>query len=317
MSNVASIPGFTLVQLRYFAAAAELGSMTAAARELMVSQSAVSTAVAQLEKELGVQLLLRHHARGLTLTAAGKSFHHEVRNFLVHTNELAETARGQGNSLVGGLAVGCFSTLAPFLLPTLLSRYAEKYPNVDVDVVEAEHARLKKALRSGDVEVALMYGYDIDSDIDYAVADQAAPYVLIAKTHRLARRRRVSLSELADDPMVLLDLPHSSAYFETIIESTGITPIIRHRSPGYETVRSLVAHGHGYSILNQHPAHNLTYDGSEVVTLELRDEIQPLEIVIAVMRDVQLTNRAKAFVKATRLSISKIDAMKQKELLDT
>ncbi|MFD0476433.1 LysR family transcriptional regulator [Nonomuraea thailandensis] len=61
-------PSFTLVQLRYFAAAAELGSMTAAARELVVSQSAVSTAVAQLEKELGVQLLLRHHARGLALT---------------------------------------------------------------------------------------------------------------------------------------------------------------------------------------------------------------------------------------------------------
>ncbi|MFC7503390.1 LysR family transcriptional regulator, partial [Nocardioides sp. GCM10030258] len=57
MSAMAEV-GFTLTQLRYFAAAAELGSMTAASRQLMVSQSAISTAVAQLEKELGVQLLL-------------------------------------------------------------------------------------------------------------------------------------------------------------------------------------------------------------------------------------------------------------------
>ena len=69
------MPPFTLVQLRYFAAAVECGSMTAASRELMVSQSAVSTAIAQLEKALGVTLVLRHHAHGLALTGAGRAFH--------------------------------------------------------------------------------------------------------------------------------------------------------------------------------------------------------------------------------------------------
>ena len=59
------VPPFTLVQLHYFAAAVECGSMTAASRELMVSQPAISTAIAQLEKALGVTLVLRHHAHGL------------------------------------------------------------------------------------------------------------------------------------------------------------------------------------------------------------------------------------------------------------
>jgi DNA-binding transcriptional LysR family regulator len=89
-------PSFTLVQLRYFAAAAEHGSMTKASRELMVSQSAISTAVAQLEKELGVQLLLRHHARGLALTEAGRNFYQELLGFLEHSGELAESARRAG-----------------------------------------------------------------------------------------------------------------------------------------------------------------------------------------------------------------------------
>ena len=76
------VPPFTLVQLRYFAAAVECGSMTAASRELMVSQSAVSTAIAQLERTLGVTLVLRHHAHGLALTGAGRAFHAELKRAL-------------------------------------------------------------------------------------------------------------------------------------------------------------------------------------------------------------------------------------------
>ncbi|GAA0461988.1 LysR family transcriptional regulator [Paractinoplanes deccanensis] len=289
-------PAFTFLQLRYFAAAAELGSMTAAAKELRVSQSAVSTAVAQLEKELKVQLLLRHHARGLTLTAAGKAFHRELRSFLAHSVELAESARNAGQGLVGDLTVGCFSTLAPFRLPGLLSRYEEAYPQVRLDVLEAEHATLQRALRAGECEVAVSYGYDLGEDIERQVIDASPPYAIVAADHRLAARAEVSLAELAVEPMILLDLPHSGAYFEALIARTGVAPVVRHRTTGFETVRALVAHGRGYALLNQRPAADTTYDGRPVVALRLRDEVEPLEIVVAWMRGVRLTHRARAFV---------------------
>ncbi len=293
-------PSFTLVQLRYFAAAAEHGSMTAAARELVVSQSAVSTAIAQLEKELGVQLLLRHHARGLTLTAAGTSFYQELRSFLVHAGELTESALEAGSSLIGELSFGCFSTLAPFHLPGLLVAYQLKHPDVHVTVVEGEHARLKRGLRDGACELALMYGFDLDEDIDRVVVDSARPYALVATDHPLARRKRVSLAELAPEPMVLLDLPYSNAYFESIVASTGLVPRVRFRTTGYETVRAMVANGHGYALLNQRPAHDTTYDGTSVVSLELRDELPPLEIVLAWMQGVRLTRRAQSFIVLAR-----------------
>ena len=291
--------GFTLVQLRYFAAAAELGSMTAAARQLTVSQSAVSTAVAQLEKELGVQLLLRHHARGLTLTAAGQEFYRELRSYLVHTGELAETARSAGEALVGELTIGCFSTLGPFELPRMLSACERDHPDIRVSVIEAEHAALKQALRAGRCELALMYGYDLDDDIDHVRVGDATPYVLVGRGHRLARRKQVALAELAEDPMVLLDLPHSSDYLERLVASVGIRPRVRHRSSGFETVRALVAHGHGWSVLNQRPASPVTYDGAEVVTLEIRDAVEPLAIVLASMAGVRLTRRAQAFIRSS------------------
>lgn len=293
-------PGFTFVQLRYFAAAAELGSMTAAAKELRVSQSAVSTAVAQLEKELRVQLLLRHHARGLTLTAAGQAFHRELRSFLAHSVELAESARVAGQGLVGDLTVGCFSTLAPFRLPGLLSRYESAYPQVRVDVLEAEHATLKRALRAGDCEVAVTYAYDLDEDFDRQVIDASTPYAIVAADHKLARGGDVSLAELAPEPMILLDLPHSGAYFESLLARTGMRANVRHRTTGFETVRALVAHGWGYALLNQRPAHDTTYDGRSMVALQLRDKVEPLEIVVAWMSGARLTRRAGAFVTIAR-----------------
>ena len=291
--------GFTLTQLRYFAAAAEQGSMTAASRQLMVSQSAISTAVALLEKELGVQLLLRHHARGLTLTAAGEEFYRELRSFLVHTSELAEVARSAGRDLVGDLTIGCFTTLGPFVLPRLLAACEEEHPGIRIAVVEDEHAALKQALRSGRCELALMYGYDLDDDIDHVRVGVAAPYVLVGKDHRLGRRKKVALQELADEPMVLLDLPHSGQYFERLIESAGFSPRVRHRTSGFETVRAMVANGQGWSVLNQRPASNTTYDGAEVVTLEITDRLDPLEVVLASMNGVRLTARAQAFVRSS------------------
>jgi DNA-binding transcriptional LysR family regulator len=273
--------------------------MTAASRELMVSQSAISTAVAQLEKELGVQLLLRHHARGLTLTAAGQEFYRELRSYLVHTTELAEVARTAGQAVVGDLTVGCFSTLGPFELPRLLAACEEQHPGIRIAVLEDEHAALKQALRSGRCELALMYSYDLDDDIDHVRLGVAAPYVLLPKGHRLSRRKKIALTELAEEPMVLLDLPHSGQYFERLVESTGFRPRIRHRSSGFETVRAMVANGQGWSVLNQRPASNTTYDGAEVVTLAISDQIEPLGIVLASMAGIRLTSRAQAFVRSS------------------
>jgi DNA-binding transcriptional LysR family regulator len=290
--------GFTLIQLRYFAAAAEHRSMTAAARALMVSQSAVSTAVAQLEKELGVQLLLRHHARGLTLTAAGEEFYRELRSYLVQTSELAEVARTAGEALVGDLTVGCFTTLGPFELPRLLAACERDHPDIRISVLEDQHAALKQALRSGRCELALMYGYDLDEDIDHVRVGVAPAYALVAKGHRLARRKRVALKDLAGEPMVLLDLPHSGQYLERLVESSGFHPQVRHRTAGFETVRAMVANGLGWSVLNQRPASTVTYDGAEVVTLEIQDKLEPLEIVLASMKGVRLTRRAQAFIRS-------------------
>ncbi|MBN6041446.1 LysR substrate-binding domain-containing protein [Amycolatopsis sp. 195334CR] len=297
-----SEPSFTLVQLRYFEAAARHLSMTAASKELLVSQSAVSTAIAQLEKEMGVQFLLRHHARGLSLTTAGETFYKRVLDFLAHGAELVETARQSGTELVGTLTVGCFATLAPFRLPSLLAEFEARHTRVHVSLREGEHHALKSALRSGETELALLYGYDLDDDIDREVVGTAPPYALVAEDHRFAKRkhRKVSLAELAEEPMVLLDLPHSREYLQSILSDAGVEPRVRHRTTGYETVRALVAHGHGFALLNQRPSAETTYSGARAVALTLTDEVPSLDVVVTSMRGARLTRRAQEFRELCR-----------------
>lgn len=285
---------FTLVQLRYFVTAAELGSMTAASRELMVAQSAISAAIAQVERELGVQLLIRHHARGLSLTRSGERFLVEAREFLAHAAALAQSARGLAGSLTGELAVGCLTALAPFYLSRLLREFANRFPGVRVNVMEGEISAMEAALLDGRCEVALVYSTDLALDLEIQPLTRAKPYALLPSGHRLAGAEAVSLADLANEPLILLDLPRSRDYFRTFYPGE---PRVRFRTSSYETARSLVAGGHGYSILTQQAATDQTYDGGRVVSVPISDEVPPLDVVLASVRGVRPTARATAFAE--------------------
>lgn len=290
-------PRFTLVQLRYFATVARLGSMTGASRELMVSQSALSAAIAQLEKELDVQLLLRQHAKGLTLTAVGARFYRETCELLAHSTELAELAVESGHTVAGDLNVGCFTTLRPIEMPRLLAQVEARYPGIHPRVTEGDQQELKAALRIGTCELALLYRYRLDADIESRPAGLAPPYVLVGADHRLADRGSVRLAELADEPMILLDLPDSRDYLASVVASANIEPRPGPRSAGFEAVRVMAARGLGYAILNQRPAHDLTYSGERVVMLEIDDDVPSMQIGIAWLKGVRLSGRAQAFIQ--------------------
>jgi hypothetical protein len=99
--------------LRYFVAAADAGSVTAAAGEVRVSQPSISAAIAQLEADLGVQLFVRHHARGLSMTAAGERFLAHARGLLAHAREVEQFAGSMGDAQSGEVSAACFITLRP------------------------------------------------------------------------------------------------------------------------------------------------------------------------------------------------------------
>ncbi|MCF3138481.1 LysR family transcriptional regulator [Paenarthrobacter sp. AR 02] len=288
---------FTLTQLRYFAVVAELENMTAAAQRLMVTQSALSAAMAQLETSLATQLFVRHKSRGLRLTQSGRQFAKDIASFLEQADSLYESARGMSATLVGELKVGVFAPLAPFRLPAILQTFETRHPGVEVSILEADLATLQEALMDGRCDVALTYGLGLGKGFTYKVVERVPPHVLVHEGHPAAARpeREISLKELDGEPSVVLDLPHSREYYEQLYATAGVVQNVRHRFAGYETVRSFVAKGHGYAILNQRLHSDVTYSGGKVVLLALTNNFPPIEVMLVRPQGVQATRRVLAF----------------------
>ncbi len=309
---------FTLVQLRYFAAVARLEHMTAAATELSVTQSTLSSAIGQLERELGVALFTRLPRRGLRLTDAGIALLARAAAFLEQADTLAREAQSAHATLSGSISVGIYAPLAPFQAPTILQRFERRFPGVTVTFVEGDQGTLQHELYDGRCEIALMYDLGVDDRFDRTVIDRVPPHVIVAENHPLAvsGRTSVQLKELAEDPLVLLDLPHTRDYYLGLFRQLGITPRVRHVSLGYETVRSFVARGHGYSVLNQWVDHGMTYSGSRVIPIRLADPLPPTEVSLVRRRGMEPTRKSLAFAEVCmellsephETSISSIDA---------
>ncbi|MER6559061.1 LysR family transcriptional regulator [Streptomyces sp. NPDC001027] len=295
----------SLRQLDYFVTAAEAGTLTGAARRLYVSPSAVSAGIGELEHQVGVQLLLRARAKGLTLTAAGRVFLPQAKALLTSSEELRESVQEVGRRPSGRLVIGCFTTLAPFLVPWLMEEFPLAHPAVTLDFVEGSVTTLQRLLREGRCEVTLLYGVDVEDDITFDRLYSVEPHVLLPHRHPLADHERVRLADLAGHDMVMLDVPPSRRYFSDVLATAGIAPVVRHSTQSFEVVRSLVARGTGYSLLIQRPALDISYEGRAVHTRRIADRVDPLDVGLARLAGTQPTRRAAAFASFCRTNVTR------------
>jgi len=126
-----------------------------------------------------------------------------------------------------------------------------------------------------------MYSVDVSSQFVFDPVREYRPYVMVAAGHRFASRGRIQLGELVSEPLIMLDVHPSRLNTEHIFGSLDLRPKIGHTSTSFELVRCLVARGLGYSVLFQRPASRMTYDGNELVMLELDDRVEGTVVGLA------------------------------------
>ncbi|SAK62270.1 LysR family transcriptional regulator [Caballeronia ptereochthonis] len=289
---------YSLRQLRYFVVTAEVLSFTAAAKRLHISQPSISTALADLEISFGVQLFIRHHASGLSLTQAGRDLLGQARNLLKIAEELQMAATEMDGGMTGAIALGCLVSLAPPLMPGLISRFTSEHGGISFRTIEAHQDELLKGLHDGSLDIVLTYSLDLTEDIVFTPLLSLPPYAILPATHRLARARKVSLQDLIDEPYVMLDLPHSRDYFAALFDAVGSRPVPAFRSSQPEVVRGMVANGLGYSILNFPLSSTRTVDGGEFVIKRFRDNVSATTLGIAqskTMKARQVVSRFSSF----------------------
>lgn len=291
---------FTLKHLRYFVKAGEHSSVTRAAVELHVSQPSISTAILHLEEATGLQLFVRHHAQGLSLTPAGRQFIIKSKQLLLDAENLGHYASTLCTDIAGSLRIVSFPTFTPILLPSLMKKFIETYPEVNIQCDESHQKNIIQSLMVGDYELALTYDLQLPTDIEFEPIIEFPPYVALAKDHPLATRTELSLTKLAEYPMVLLDWPMSREYFFSLFLSQEVEPNFSYRAQSLAMVSGLVANGFGYSLFNTPLVNNLALDGREIVAIPLTGKLRPLRLGVAKIARFRLTPVAEAFINTLK-----------------
>ena len=271
----------TLRQLEYVVAVGETGSITAASDKVNVSSPSISAAISQLEMDMGVQIFVRRHAQGLSLTSSGRRLFDEAKVILNKVQNLVAVADDTKGKLRGTLKLGCLITIAPILSANIRRRFEDIYPETEIILYEAHQADLLAMLDRAEIDVALTYDLGIGSNTVFVDVATLPPYVLLGANHPLAAASELAIEDLADQPMVLLDLPLSGDYFLSMFHRLGLTPQIGVRTKELPVLRSLVANGYGYGLLNVRTHAAVAPDGLPLVFTPLKGDHQPMQLGIA------------------------------------
>lgn len=300
---------FTLRQLEYFVAVGETGSIASASKRVNVSSPSISSAISSLEEELGLSLFVREHAHGLYLTTAGREIFEQAKIVLAQSNRISDIAGDIAGSIRGPLSVGCLTTFAQFVLPRMRKNFENSFPEVRVSQHILNQAEIISQLRKSEIDIALTYDLDLPADLNFTQLLKLPPYALVDPEHELAGHEELSIENLKDYPMVLLDLPHSSEYFLSLFLEQGFKPNIVEKTRDMAVMRSLVANGYGFSIANVRPLTNFAPDGKELVFLPISGDLRPMRMGFLVAQDVQRSNTVKTFIDHCEKFLDEIDVL--------
>ncbi len=296
-----AVAAYNLRQLKYFITTVECGSVAEASRKLYIAQPSISTAIKGLEDSFGVQLLIRHHAQGVSLTPSGARFYRKAQELLRMAREFEQNALADNDVVSGQIDIGCFETVAPLYLPQLIAGFSALYPGVEIRIRDGEQQELVQGLTSGAFDLAILYEHDLDGTIETEPLMPAQrPYALLPADHRFAQQAQVSLRDLCLEPMILLDVQPSRTYFVSLFDELGLTPRIAFSSPSIEMVRGMVGQGFGFSILVTKPHSECTYDGQKVVCVDIAEDVTGSGLVAAWLKRGQLTKPAQLFADYCR-----------------
>jgi len=241
----------TLRQMRVFAAIARHGSFTRAARELHLTQPAVSQQMKLLEAEAGLPLF-EHVGRGLHLTAGGEEL-------LKYAAQVTELLREAGESLAalrglkrGLLKLGAVST-AKYFAPSLLSTFAPAYPEVTIKFTVGNRKEIVRQLAENEVDLVIM-GRPPRELLTIAEPFAKHPLVVIAAPgHPLAMRRRIQLKQLSAENFVIREEGSGTrASMEHVFREHGVHFRASMEVDSNETIKQAVMAGMGLSFISMH-----------------------------------------------------------------
>ena len=229
-----------------FCKVVEQGSFTRAAEELGYSQSAVSQNVRALEQETGVTLLSRKKD-GVQLTQDGREFYPYIQSIFQSEQALErkrQETMGLQNSLI---RIGTFTSVSRNLLPPMMKRFKEKYPDVRFVLRQGEYTSIPQWIRQGEIDFGFVNQDAVEGMKTHLLYEDHMLAVL-PQGHPLSEKSSLSLRDISREPLILLDEGEHSVLLDAF-HSAGLTPNLAYEVYDDYTILSMVRQGLGISVL--------------------------------------------------------------------
>ncbi|HEY3298322.1 MAG TPA: LysR family transcriptional regulator [Armatimonadota bacterium] len=273
-----------LRHLRYFVAVAEELHFGRAAERLFMAQPPLSQQIRQLENEMGVRLFDRTNRR-VSLTASGEAFLVDAHGILAHVEKAVQNAQRASRGEAGWFGVGFVASAVYDILPAILRKFREEYPEVELDLLEISGVEQGQALREKRINVGFVRLPAPEQGIVRECVAKDILMVAVPASHRLAREAAVSLSELASESFILYPQQPESTWGEYVIricEEAGFEPRIVQKTGEIQTAVSLVDAGIGVAIV---PASTQNLRREGVVYLPIAGTPPTIELTMVFRED--------------------------------
>ena len=292
-------------QIRYFVATAEAGKISLAAANLNVSQSAITSAIKSLEKELEWRLFERH-SNGVSLTYEGHKFLQHAQNIVAAVSEATRAPRRSGQSVDGEVRVGLTYTVAGYFLPQILARFGRVFPGITVQLQEMSRTEIERGIVDGSLDMAVMLVSNLENkaDIDSEVLIRSRRRLWLCADHHLMAKDSVSLAEIAQEPYVMLTVDEANQTALRYWEPTPFQPRIILETSSVEAVRSMVANGMGVTILSDMVYRPWSLEGQRIEVRTVVDHVPTMDVGLAWHRGTNLSPPTRAFHEYLALTFS-------------
>jgi DNA-binding transcriptional LysR family regulator len=281
-------------RIEAFIRAAESSSLTEAARQLHLSQPAVSHQIKLLEQELDVSLFTRSNT-GLKLTEAGQLLLPWARRLMRDTGELKDMMASLQNSVAGDLRISCSSTSGRYVLPLLVARFCKRYPEVRVRILSCGADNAVRHLMEGGAHLGIVSTEVFNSGLESQEFFQDSISLIVPAAHPWVGRKSIEASELLKESMIVREKTAGTrrvmlvemAKFDISFEDLNIFLEVGN----VEAVLELVAAGYGISFVSDLASHCMRELGR--VTKVRVEEMSMMRINYMMRKRIADSHRAR------------------------
>ena len=276
---------FSLRQIKYFVATAELGQISRAAVELSVTQSAVTISIRELEEGLGYKLFVRQ-SRGMELTDNGRHFLTRAYAILAAVDD-ARNMPQQIAPVSGELTLAATYTVMGYFLPDHLQRLSLLYPALRIQMLELDRETIEAGLLAKNYDMAMLLTSNVRNPaIQTETLFSSQRRLWVSQQHRFVAKRQVGFADIAQEPFIMLTVDEAADSALRYWRLHGFEPKVSLNTKSIEAVRSLVANDLGVAILSDRP---WSLEGKRIETIKTVESVPSMNVGLAWRADASMS----------------------------